>query len=203
MLTDQQLADAFDLGREQGAVEFKSPGARSNRRMAAVVIKAMIGMSNRRDGGHVVIGVTDNGGSIVPVGVAEDDLRTWTFDALADVVAQYVEPSIDFNIRVATINEMRFVVIEVAEFAEVPTLCKRDYNIDGETILREGACYIRPRRKPETVEVATYADMRDLIDLATEKSVRRFLAAAHRAGLSAESDIDHAAAFDAQAKDIL
>src|SRR5687767_4163960 len=136
MLTDQQLSDAFDLGREQGAVEFKSPGARSNRRTAALIIRAMIGMSNRRDGGHVVVGVSDNAGKIVPVGIDEDDLRTWTFDSVADVVSRYVEPSIDFNIRVATVNGKQFVVIEVLEFAEVPTLCKRDYNIDGETILR-------------------------------------------------------------------
>ena len=71
------------------------------------------------------------------------------------------------------------MVIQVEEFADVPVLCKRDYP----DVLRAGACYVRPRRKPETTDIPTYADMRDLLDLAIEKGVRRLLAQAQRAGL--------------------
>lgn len=147
------------------------------------------------------MGVIDHRDRIDPVGLSDDDLRTWTFDALSDVVSRYAEPSIDFDLRTASVGGRQFIVIRVAEFAEVPTLCRRDYNDGDQVILREGACYVRPRRKPETIEVATYADMRDLIDLATEKGIRRFLSSAQRAGLRPESEVDHEAAFDAQAKE--
>ena len=46
-----------------------------------------------------------------------------------------------------------------------------------------------PRRKPETTEIPTYADMRDLLDLATQKAVSRLLAHAQRTGLAVPPDV--------------
>ena len=43
---------------------------------------------------------------------------------------------------------------------------------------------MRTRRKPETAEIPTQEDMRDLLDLAVEKGVRKFITQAHAAGLS-------------------
>src|ERR1700730_11594469 len=59
-----------------------------------------------------------------------------------------------------------------------------------------------PRRKSETIEVSTYADMRDLIELATDKGVRQFVGRAQAAGVpltmrQEESDEDH---LEAQAE---
>jgi hypothetical protein len=202
MLTDSQLSAALELGREQSAIEFKSPGSRSNRRLVAQVVRAMLAMSNRRDGGHVVVGVADNSGRLEPIGLTDGDLATWTFDALADVVARYAEPSLRFDMRIASLQGRSFVVIDVAAFVEVPTLCRRDQNDErGHLMLREGACYVRPRRKPETMEVSTYADMRDLIDLASEKALRRFLATANRAGLALATQETAEARFDQQIED--
>lgn len=187
MLTDRQLAAAFEMEREQGGVEFKAAGPRTNRLLVAKVIRAMLAMSNRRDGGYVIIGFEDNGGRIKPVGVSEEDIASWTYDALADAVSRYAEPSVAFDLSIVALKGLNFVVIEVGEFTEVPILCRRDHNDErGRLVLREGACYVRPRRKPETMEVATYADMRDLVDLAVEKGVRRFLATTARVGLRAE-----------------
>lgn len=49
-------------------------------------------------------------------------------------------------------------------------------------MLRKGACYVRPRRKPETTEIPTQEDMRDLLDLAAEKRLRKNLERVSRAG---------------------
>jgi predicted HTH transcriptional regulator len=203
MLTDQQLAEAMAFGREQSAIEFKSPGPRSSRRLLAQVIRAMLGMSNRRDGGYVVIGVRDNGKQLFPDGLDASDLPTWAYDHLADSVASHVDPSIQFDVRVARLDVRDFVIVHVSEFAEVPILCRRGYSDGKETVLREGACYIRPRRKPETMEVGTYADMRDLLDLASEKLARRFLATAGRTGLRPAQRRNDRAAFDRQIEDFL
>ena len=64
-------------------------------------------------------------------------------------------------------------------FADIPVLCKRDY----QDVLRSGACYVRSRRKPETTEIPTQADMRDLLELATEKKLRERLAQMERVGM--------------------
>jgi predicted HTH transcriptional regulator len=201
MLTDEQLSEALAVGREQSAIEFKGPGARSDRRLVAQVIRAMLAMSNRRYGGHVIVGVVDDGRRLDPIGVSSDDVLTWTFDTLADVVARFAEPSIAFDLRIARVDNRELVVIEVMEFDEVPTICRRDFNDKNKLLLREGACYVRPRRKPETVEVATYADMRDLIELASEKNVRRFMSTAQRAGLRVSSQQADREAYDQQSQE--
>ncbi len=178
-MTDEDFNRIMELGHELSGVEFKSPGPMSNRRLVAQVIKAILGMCNRRDGGTVIIGVADNQGVLNQVGLTESDLTEWGHDALADQVARYADPSASFSLDVKEYDGNSYVVIEVEEFADIPVLCKRSYD----DVLRDGACYVRPRRKPETSEIPTQADMRDLLELATDKGVRQFLQRAQRLGL--------------------
>ncbi len=70
------------------------------------------------------------------------------------------------------------MVLYIAEFDDIPILCKKDYP----DVLRKGACYVRPRRKPETTEIPTQEDMRDLLELAAEKRLRKHLEQTKRAG---------------------
>ena len=75
------------------------------------------------------------------------------------------------------------VILRVYEFEDIPILCRR--NVQGEKgkpLLRDGACYVRSRRKPETAEIPTHEDMRELLELATEKRLRAFLRQARAAG---------------------
>ena len=125
----------------------------------------MLGMANRRDGGRVIIGVQDIGSVLNPIGLDEAQLATWNYDHVSDRVAVYADPGVVFDLEIKEYNGRSYVVIQVEEFGDVPVLCKRAYD----DVLRDGACYVRPRRKPETTEIPTYADMRDLLDLATEK----------------------------------
>ena len=184
-MTDEEFAQIMGLAHEIRGVEFKGPGASSEGRLFAQVVKAMLGMANRRDGGRVVIGVQDLGSVLNPIGLDEAQLATWNYDHVSDRVAVYADPGVAFDLEIREYNGRSYVVIQVEEFADVPVLCKRAY--DG--VLRDGACYVRPRRKPETTEIPTYADMRDLLDLATEKGVRRLLAHAQRAGLAVPPDV--------------
>jgi predicted HTH transcriptional regulator len=182
-MTKEEFGEILARGREQPNVEFKGPGLKSDKHLFAKVTRAVLGMANRRDGGYVIVGVEERQGKLNPTGLPPEQLATWTYDNLADGLAAYAEPSVEFDTEVVEYETLRFLVIRVEEFIEVPVLCKRGYNKGKEVILREGACYIRPRRKPETIEVSTYADMRDLIDLATDKSLRRFIARAQTAGI--------------------
>ena len=178
-MTDEEFAQIIALGRETSGVEFKGPGPRSNRQLFAQVVRAILGMANRQDGGTVIIGVEDNQGVLDPVGLGEDDLTTWGYDDVADGLAMYADPSVSFDLEVKEYNGKKYVVLEVDEFADIPVLCKRDY----QGVLRNGACYVRSRRKPETSEIPTQEDMRELLELATDKGVQRFLERAVRVGL--------------------
>lgn len=187
---DKDFIEIMGLNHELNGVEFKSPGPVSNRRLVAQVIRAILGMSNRRDGGTIIIGVEDNQSVLNPVGLTPSDLGGWTYDALADRAANYADPSVSFTLERHEYAGNSYVVLEVAEFSDIPVLCKRDYADQHGEVLRAGACYVRPRRKPETTEIPTQADMRDLLDLAVEKGVTKFLERARRVGLSVSPAIE-------------
>ena len=152
---------------------------RTDRQLRAQLVRAVLAMANRRDGGKVIIGVEDDEGVLTPVGLNEDDLITWRYDDIADGIATYADPSISFEREVKEYNGNQYVVLEIDEFADIPVLCKRDY----QGVLRDGACYVRSRRKPETAELPTQEDIRDLLELATEKKLRERLAQLERVGL--------------------
>jgi predicted HTH transcriptional regulator len=182
-VTDEEFAQLMDRvisqGHELSGLEFKGPGPVRDGRLVAQVVKAVLGMANRRDGGRVIIGVEDDGNAFSPIGISDDDLSTWTYDAVSDQVARYADPGVSFEIETRQYNGNRYLVIEVEEFSDIPVLCKRAYD----DVLRDGACYVRTRRKPETSDIPTHADMRDLLGLAIEKGVRQFLESARRVGL--------------------
>jgi predicted HTH transcriptional regulator len=191
-MNDQEFKEMLAFGREQAGVEFKGPGSRTgNKQLFAKVVRAALSMANHRNGGLVVVGVDEGrDGVILPTGLSDTDLATWSvFDDLADQFSRYADPHINFDLEIVTFDEKKFLVIRVFEFDDIPVLCKRDYA----AVLREGACYVRTRRKPETTEIPTQAEMRDLLELATIKALRRYISVAHTAGfdlteLSEQSD---------------
>ena len=185
-MNKNELDEIFALGREQRGVEFKRGGSRQDKHLFAKVVHAAIGMANRRDGGYVIVGVTeDSNGGPVPEGVSAEDVPSWTYDDVANSIAEYTDPNAKFDLQIVDYNGSKLVVIRVYEFEDIPVLCKKSYP----EVLRAGACYVRTRRKPETVEIPTQADMRDLLDLAVDKGVRRFIARAHAAGLTQSASL--------------
>lgn len=176
----REFDEIIALGREQRGIEFKHGGSRKDKRFLAKVIRAVISMANRRDGGKVIIGVDeDENNEPIPNGVKEKYLDTWAYDDFADSVAEYANPGVSFDIEILSSHGTHFVIIEVREFEDFPVICKKSYD----DILRSGACYVRPRRKPETVDIPTYADMRDLLEIAIDKGVRKFIRRASKAGI--------------------
>jgi len=105
-MTDQEFAEILALGHEASGVEFKGPGKRSERRLFAQVVRAVLGMANRRGGGKVVIGVEDIGGVLNPAGLSQSDLATWRYDDVADGIAVYADPSVSFERELKEYNEI-------------------------------------------------------------------------------------------------
>jgi predicted HTH transcriptional regulator len=184
------------LGREQSFVEFKSSGSRIDRAFLAKVIRGILAMANRRDGGRILVGVRETDGGLQLVGLAADQEATWTHDDLANSIAEYADPRVVFETDMLSIDGHRILVITVHEFADVPVICKRTFTDGRFATLREGAIYIRSNRKPESAEVNNFDEMRALIDLATDKEVRRFITRAQAAGMAIRHD--RPAALDAE-----
>ena len=185
-MDEREFREILAFGHEQHGIEFKRGGSRKNdKRLLAKVIRAAISMANRRDGGRVIIGVEEgDNNSLILNGVSQDDLPSWNHDDLADSIAEYADPSVNFEVESFKLEGKDFVILEVDEFDDFPVICKKNFD----NVLRSGACYIRSRRKPETVDIPTFVDMRDLLELAINKGVRNFVRRASSAGLSLSAE---------------
>lgn len=183
-MTERDLESILAQGHETNGVEFKGPGARTDRPFEAKVIRVILGMANRRDGGLVVIGV--DSASLDPVGLSDPDLASWSnYDVLAVAVNGCASPSVSIEAEILKYRDRKLFIIHVHGFAEIPILCTRDYSNPGKHVptLRRGACYVRSRHKPETAEIPSEEEMRELLELAIDKGVRRFVTRAQKAGL--------------------
>ncbi len=178
-MTDEEFAQILALGRETSGVEFKGPGPLSDRRLVAQVVRAVLAMANRESGGIVIVGIEDNANGINPAGLDNAELASWDYDNIANQLARYADPRVNFEMEIRMYNGARHVVLAVAEFSEIPVLCKRSFD----NVLRNGACYVRTRQKPETSEIPTQTEMRELLDLAINKGVSLYLERARRVGL--------------------
>lgn len=174
----QRLRELLELGHELRSVEFKSGCVLGKNHETAKIVRAMLSLANTRGGGEVVVGVEDDGATLTPSGLTPADLATWNFDDLADQVARYADPSLTFETSELVHHGSTFIGIEVDEFDMVPVLCRKSYD----DVLRDGACYVRSRKKPETAEIPRHEDMRELLDLATEKALQRLIATTRQAG---------------------
>lgn len=182
MLTRDEIESALTSGYELRHLELKGPGARTDGHLFAKVARAALSMGNLRDGGQVVIGIDDNQTAAMLPGLQQEELTSWlSYDDVARKLAEYANPPLRFDVVEMTLSSGASVaVVNVYEFADLPHLCSRDY----ERVLRKGALYVRPRKVPETSEVADQAEMREVLDLATEKALRAFVSTGERAGVT-------------------
>ena len=182
-VTELEFESLLALGHESNGVEFKGPGKRSDKAFLALVIRAILGMANRRDGGLVILGVESK--SLEPVGLSDDDAALWLkYDELSEKVNVHASPNAQFELEDLSFRGRRLVIVRVREFSDVPILCAKDHGEKkGSPVLRRGACYVRARHKPETSEIPSEEERRELLELAIDKGVRKFVDRARMVGL--------------------
>ena len=195
-MNDREFEDILALGHERRGTEFKGPGPRTDKYLFAKVARAVLGMVNRRDGGLVIIGVHDKNSVLKPVGLSTANLTTWNHDEVSTALAAYADPSVSFDLQILNYIDNTYVILKVHEFEDIPVLCRQDYMKGDEVVLRKGACYVRSRHKPETSEIPSQEDMRDLLDLATDKGVSKFVSRAVKSGLIIVSPLGTTAPTD-------
>ncbi|PJZ59459.1 helix-turn-helix domain-containing protein [Leptospira adleri] len=174
-------AKCFGRYRESRAVEFKRSENWDS--LKAKIVKSSMAMSNLSDGGLIIIGIDEDNKKYQRGGLKSDHLASYSYDIVLSYINSYAEPHISLNYHLVEDpdNELKkFIVLDILSFSLVPTICAKD----GIENLRKGAIYIRSTRIPETAEIRSYSEMRELIDLATERSIRKFLGQMQRLDLT-------------------
>ncbi|WP_168770979.1 ATP-binding protein [Orlajensenia flava] len=179
MLTDDEVSGLISTGYEQRNTEFKSSGSLGEGSFRAKVARAAIALANQRDGGRVIIGVSETDG--IQNGLSMELAREYEdFDTVVDRINTYADPPLRLDVTLRTPFEGVVVaVIEVAEFDEIPVLCKRQFG----GVLVQGQLYTRSMAKPESSASHTQNELRALLAVAVEKGLSRFIETARRGGV--------------------
>lgn len=160
----------IEQGREARFLEYKQ--AESWDGLRHKIVKTCLGLANIRDGGYLIVGVAETRAGVFElVGVPDALVPGFTSDIVRAEVNRFADPATVFvEVEAVIHNGRTFVCIRVDEFESVPHICTRD----GEG-LRRGAVYVRRKRINETSEIQDQADMREIIDLATDRALQKLL----------------------------
>lgn len=178
----EKVINALGRCQETPAIEFKESLPWETVQFR--IIRTVMGMSNLRDGGQIIIGVSERDETWTLTGISEEHLATFDCDNMIEAVNKYASPNLSMDVVTVCHEEKRYLVIGVREFIESPTVCKRDgHQQKGPDGLCRGTVYVRPYGKPQTRPVQSEDDIRELLDLAAEKRARKLIETASRVGL--------------------
>ena len=179
VLVDPVIKGILDYPSESRAVELKSSmpwSDISQQQQLQETVKSILGMSNIKDGGKIIIGIRQNSDKTFEVtGVCGEDLETYDPDKIYQAVRNYGEPAPRFEVKNMEYKGKFFVVFLVQEFLYSPVICcKNGKNIVSEPLVK-GALYIRTH-SPGTKKVDNETEMREIINLAIDKEIESYSA---------------------------
>jgi predicted HTH transcriptional regulator len=146
------------------------------------IIKAALAMSNIRNGGLVIIGVSERGPEWALDGISPAHLATYDVDVMLDQIHAHASP-VGVDVITHVRDSKTFLVISIHEFESDLVICRKD-GPAGEGI-EKGRVYVRPAGKPQSRAVMSSEEMREITDLAAEKKARQLIAASERIGMVA------------------
>jgi predicted HTH transcriptional regulator len=160
----EQLERLLDGAEETDTLEFKGPMAWDRKSL----VKDILAMANVIDGGLIIVGVEDV--TYRRLGLSDAEVDTFDIEVMRDQIAPFADPRVTFRCGiVADARGLRYAVIEVSPFDDLPVICRRD-GADVEA----GTIYFRTRRgRARSARVDSSSDMRDIIERAAVSSARR------------------------------
>lgn len=171
-----RVYSALDTCVETQGVEFKESAPW--KMLQSKIVRTALAMANLRDGGVIIIGVSQREGMWDLRGIADEHLQTYDADTVAALVDQFASPHVTIHLVLVQRDGRNFLALEVNEFTNTPIVCRKDA-----ADLRQGAIYVRQPGHPRTSEVRTAEELHHLLELAAEKRARRILETARRVGL--------------------
>jgi len=168
MLDEALLDYLISHRREERNLEYKQSMSWTDINTKVKVIKSSMAMANIPDGGYIVFGMTKKGEVYEPEGMQAEHADSFKQDDVMEYVNNYADPYVELTVVSAERGGKRFVVIQVQEFGQLPVVCKKDSED-----LKRGDVFTRSRKKYETARVGSQTEMREILDLAVDKEIRR------------------------------
>lgn len=202
-MSESEIENMIKYPNEERYLEFKR-SIRWDGDIRAKIAKSIMALANLRDGGWIVIGKEEQADrSFTLAGMKQEDYDSFDSDYVKDWVYERTSPPVVFEIIKKEYDNKKFVLIRVKEFDEMPIICRKDYD----DILHAGEIYVRSKRKPESITMSGDAEMREIIEIAIDKGVRKFIQRLQRTGIWAPKSearaIDDEEEFRKQLADLL
>ena len=182
----ERASAALDRLQEARDIDFKESA--SWNALKWTITRTVLAMANLRDGGLIVIGVSERGTAWNPKGMQQAHISTFDPDQMNDVFNSHASPHVETDVVALHRDGKQFLCIYVHEFTDTPVVCQRGGPPASK--LEPGGFYVRPHGKPQTTRISDALQMRDLLELAAEKRAQRLLTVSRRIGL-VPSPSDH------------
>lgn len=133
------------------------------------LVKDIIAMANTRDGGTLVIGVSEVDGQPRVDGLTTAQVTSFDVTKVAAAVHERSAPPVKLSVTTEEHQGKVIVLIQVQEFDDQPIICTKDgAPSTGKTIFRRGDLLMRSSAAQST-RVSTESDMRDLLNRAVKR----------------------------------
>jgi hypothetical protein len=189
-LHERALA-ALDVCQESQDVDFKESA--TYQAIKLHLVHTSLGMGNLRDGGLIVIGVSQRGETWDLTGISATDLASYDVDDVVAQINSYVSPSVDIDVVTTVSDGKQFLVLGVREFRDIPLVARKN-GPDGSGVFK-GRMYVRPPGMARTTVVTDANQMHELLELAAEKRAKRILEVSRRIGMVEPRDESDAERF--------
>ena len=157
-----EFKSGFSWGFSNGATTFAQ----------ACTIRAVLGFTNTRYGGSIIIGIDDDGhGNLTYAGVTQEMVDSFqNYEQVQQQLDSFADGPMIYEMGVGEHDGKKYIVVTVSEFAETPVLATKNLKTDqNKSIITKGDVYARSgRSKPSTVK-ATALELREIIRMAHEK----------------------------------
>ncbi len=162
----KELEELLEAGSESQQLDFKGSCAWDVKGFS----KDLLAFSNMKGGGYIVIGMKEDDHGFIREGITDNHLASYDRDTMKDQMSAYADPAVDFVVhKISDRTGLKFVVIEIREFINIPIICKKD----GTGLTRATIYYRNIDKKPESAPISNSYDLRNLIELVAIKMMRR------------------------------
>jgi len=174
-LSDKKIQSLIEVAYELRDREFKSAFswiAPKSSWLREKITRAVLGMTNLKYGGNIIIGIgEDTSGEnkkLVLEGLTSSQLGSFgDYDAIKGFIDGFSYSDTNFDIGWGEYEKKRYVVFTVAEFYEIPAICKKNGQHKG--VLQKEDIYARSKKGLYSTIKATELELREIIKMAADK----------------------------------
>lgn len=174
-----RVREELGLLREGPAVEYKRSAPWDTLRWK--ILRTCLAMANLREGGLIIIGVSEGPAWAVD-GMTPEDLETFDVDEMQAAVDKFSSRPIQLEVVTVQVGNARLLVVAVPAFSRAPVICRRstpDGVVDSDR-LENGAIYVRPAGLARTERIRSADQMSELVEMAAEVRAGELLAQRER-----------------------